>query len=1084
MHCWWRIFLFCGVLLMTGVSALQAQPGTILDLRDQKPTEFAKKVLRAEKTSYGELGKFQQLMQNTFTNFNYLFNANKRMQSIMDKEVENYKESYDQLITFYPFDAGKLASNAYLDTVIEHATAGLLLHDLRNKYVDELYLLLGKTYYYAQKYDTANQLFQYLNYSFAPNDDGYYIPIGSNISRKDGIFTILNAENSGPEPRNDGLIWQAKNYIQQGNYVQAKVLLDYLKSDVQLPPRLLPLVYETRAFYFYQQKRYDSAAINLVASKYTLYNARQKARAEYLTGQLFALAGRNEEAAHYFSLAKTNGANPLLSIYAALKEASMHTDSAQAGGVTQMALLEKLGKKEKYTRYKDVIYYAQSLIARQQGNLDRARQLLQLSIVANQKTTPRNRVQKARSFYELADLLYAQQAFSAATDAYDSISGSLLTNQQHQKLRSARIGPLGKIKALYDSIEYQDSLQQLAQLPEKQRFAILKDKAKQIRKAISKKEQLADGGGLNPAIRNPSTTSSDLFASNGAMGTVWYFNNNGLKSKGYNLFKEKFGNRPNVDNWQRINAVIGQAKQAAKSKQSDNFLAGFNPDGSLKLDSAYITPEDLMKGLPISKESMETSRKKVATNLLAIGLALQNSLENFKGALGVYDSLMTRFPKSTLMAEVLFNQYICWTLLGQPHKATLAKNQLNTRFASSKFNQIIQKGVPVKPAGVSVSSLRDSGTMRYNDIYQLFIAGEFKAADSLKKQADTKYGTYYWTPQLLYIEAIYHVSKREDSTAIHRLNYLMSHFSSSPIRAQAANMLRILKRRKEIEAYLRNLKITPNGYWDNDRLARLENAARSMDELRERRIGLLDDQQIQETMDSSNLINPLHGQLSNNQPGVALSQAPVKEKQPLSDIPVAAPELAKTDSLKTAPQASSAIPAIDEPEINAVDTTSATNQVQDSAQQLIAEKNKDATTQPVADKEATKNARDINGFRFEPKGPTYVAILLNKVAPVFAAEATNAFNRYNLLTFEHQRFTINTNKVENYNIILIGPFDNREMAKKYQSQIQPATSGTILPWLTPDKYQFIQVSPQNMDKLKSDAAITNYLDAWKQFEAK
>ncbi|HTN39011.1 MAG TPA: hypothetical protein VL053_18155, partial [Arachidicoccus sp.] len=94
------------------------------------------------------------------------------------------------------------------------------------------------------------------------------------------------------------------------------------------------------------------------------------------------------------------------------------------------------------------------------------------------------------------------------------------------------------------------------------------------------------------------------------------------------------------------------------------------------------------------------------------------------------------------------------------------------------------------------------------------------------------------------------------------------------------------------------------------------------------------------------------------------------------------------------------------------------------------------------------------------------------------------FNRYNLLAFDHDRFNVSSQKVEDYDIILIGPFNDYEVAKTYQQQIRPVTAGTILPWLTPEKYRFILISPQNADKLKSDADLTNYEAAWKQFEAK
>ena len=67
---------------------------------------------------------------------------------------------------------------------------------------------------------------------------------------------------------------------------------------------------------------------------------------------------------------------------------------------------------------------------------------------------------------------------------------------------------------------------------------------------------------------------------------------------------------------------------------------------------------------------------------------------------------------------------------------------------------------------------------------------EAKAAKAI---ADSVYGNSYWTPQLLYIESIYFVSKREDSSAIETLTSLNTQFASIAFAEKAQTMIDVLK---------------------------------------------------------------------------------------------------------------------------------------------------------------------------------------------------------------------------------------------------------------------------------------------------
>jgi hypothetical protein len=77
-----------------------------------------------------------------------------------------------------------------------------------------------------------------------------------------------------------------------------------------------------------------------------------------------------------------------------------------------------------------------------------------------------------------------------------------------------------------------------------------------------------------------------------------------------------------------------------------------------------------------------------------------------------------------------------------------------------------------------------------------------------KKKADSLYGKSFWTPQLLYIEAVYHVKQKDDSAAINVLGNIVSLYPKAPLKAKAERMIEVLGRRKEIEEYLTNLQVT------------------------------------------------------------------------------------------------------------------------------------------------------------------------------------------------------------------------------------------------------------------------------------
>ena len=186
------------LFLVVGLAnVLVAQPYTGISLQKNKP--YTERLLPAEKTGEKGFRLPKRIFNNTVTRYNYVFNATNRLDAIIERATQKQIENYAELLPFYPYRLEVTAKDE-IDTIIYKCTAGILLHDLRSDWVDNLYIILGKAYLHRQDYDSALAVFKYVNYAFAPKDEGADIPIGSNISNVNGVFSI-----STNEKRN---IWQ------------------------------------------------------------------------------------------------------------------------------------------------------------------------------------------------------------------------------------------------------------------------------------------------------------------------------------------------------------------------------------------------------------------------------------------------------------------------------------------------------------------------------------------------------------------------------------------------------------------------------------------------------------------------------------------------------------------------------------------------------------------------------------------------------------------------------------------------------------------------------------------------------------
>lgn len=772
------IFLF-----LTG--EIVAQPYSTIELKKEKPYE--NRTLPSEKSGNKKFTLPKRIYNNTVTHFNYYFNANQRMNEIVDRATESHRDDYTQLLSFYDYNLETTAQDQ-IDTVLYKCTAGILLHDLRSDWVDNLYLLMGKAYLFRKDFDSALHVFQYINYAFAPKDDGYDVPIGSNVSNSGGIFSISTNEKRNVwkkmtttlPSRNESFLWMARTYIEQDKTAEAAGLIALLRSDALFPARLQAELDEASAYLFYKLNAYDSAAFYLTRSLKKGNDFQDKARTYYLAAQLYEKANKNSDAIKNFTEAIRHAKDPFMEVYARLNIAALATGEKDNALQENLNELLKMAKKDKYDVYRDIIYYAAAKLELSRKAYPAAQQLLLKSVALSSD----NPIQKQKSFLLLGDLNYDRKSYSQSFRFYDSVEARLLPDDEKSRIET-RKPALQLISINEENIAREDSVQKIAALTETARTDYLKKLLRQIRKERGIKETEEPSFGADLAVDSKNT--GDLFGNNNA---DFYFLNSNLKSRGFSEFSKRWGNRPNVDNWRRQSALD-------KIISTQQTQAAVSQDGKAAPKKEELSLESLTNAIPLTQEQMELSNTIIIRALLDNGKIFQQQLDDYPSAIEVYEELLRRFPQSTEAEEASFLLMQCYRKNNNQKAADSLSQVFNRQYSDSKFLY------------GNTSNLRqqDPKDKLYDNIYNLFIEGKFDAAIKAKKQAEQTLNNSQWTPQLLYIESIYYIKERNDSTAINRLEQLINNFPSSPLAEKAGTMIDVIKRRGEIETYLSGLNI-------------------------------------------------------------------------------------------------------------------------------------------------------------------------------------------------------------------------------------------------------------------------------------
>lgn len=647
-------------------------------------------------------------MSNSYHNmtahYNAYFIAQEHIASIEQTIEDQYDWNYNLILPVFPqFDsASASAFTPQIEDCIEKASLAIQRHK-GSKWEDDSYVLVGKARFYSLDYQNAVETFKY-----------------------------VNTKGKDDNAKHEALVALMRTFIEYNESNNAIAVSDYLKKE-KLNRKNLKNLYLTRGYLYQRSADYNNMVQNLIQAEALITNFKERARINFIIGQVYQSLGFDGEAYIYYKQTLKNNPPYELSFYTKLNMAQV-TQLAKTNDAKKVRkYFRKLLKDRKNEEFKDKIYYEMAKFEVRHGNLDQGIVYYNSSV----RSSVNNNRQKAHSYLSLGKIYYDSLAkYKLAKLYYDSTLSVLPKDELEYAEIEARQKILENFVTQYTIIQVNDSLLNLTNLPPDSldRFLdayILQEEAAEMKRREEEKKRKRNEARLAANSSSTFTQNTGGIGGNNFQGTTWYFYNPSAVSRGRSDFRRIWGDRVLEDNWRRSNSaasievtdeevgigpdgepIPGGDKEDAKDKEEDVF----------KIDKA-----ELMATLPQTEEDKQKLLDEIEEASYQLGNIYNFDLDEKHNSAETFESLFNRFPESEYRHEVMYLLYIIFKELDNIPKSDYYKNLLIEEAPESIYAKII-----INPNYRAESQAASEKLKKvYAQAYAQYQAGDYQQAMAL-----------------------------------------------------------------------------------------------------------------------------------------------------------------------------------------------------------------------------------------------------------------------------------------------------------------------------------------------------------------
>ncbi len=477
--------------------------------------------------------------------------------------------------------------------------------------------------------------------------------------------------------RPEALVWMTKTFVKQGNYADAESIVEYSKTLVKLRTRQRKDVHLVRSYYFYNTGQQKLAAEALSEAIPFIKKKKEKNYYSFLLAQLSS--AENPQGAYdiYYELYK-KGKDEVLS-YSALEKMHQFADAGKAGTGDMPEIMKAYNKFSRSKIVGDKALYSLANIALKNQDTTQAVEHLNKALAYGFSMPD----QKAKALAKLGDIGYERMIFKDAYKLYDSASVMMTSDTVQKVWLTAKAKVLKDIVKQQDLAFQQDSLIYLSTLSREELAQHIKEQNK-IDKKEKRKAAIKGGDDatfVSQGLGNNSNfnASQDQFTAKGQ----WYFYNVDMRTRGFNEFKQQWGERPYINNWRRAEAI------------QQNTL-GITDLVKQNTDTTIPPPTNIQFKIPSTEEEFEKSYDILATSYFSRATDFHNGLDNNKAAFIYLDSLIRRFPGHQLVPKALYSKMLIYTEMDNMKRAEEYAEQLISKYPEHELTQKILQNRNIK----------------------------------------------------------------------------------------------------------------------------------------------------------------------------------------------------------------------------------------------------------------------------------------------------------------------------------------------------------------------------------------------------
>ena len=517
----------------------------------------------------------------------------------------------------------------------------------------------------------------------------------------------------------------------------------------------------------------------------------QKARLWFISGQVQAALGQQKPA--YKAFQKAIAQNPPYELEFNARIAQTEV-MAKGNAKKMIGKLRRMARSDNNKDYLDQVYYAI-------GNIYLAQRDTANAIAAyekgNEKAT-RSGIEKGVLLLRLGGLYWDREKYNDAQRCYGEAIGLLDKDRDDYEELSQRSKVLDELVPHTDAVHLQDSLQELAKMPEKERLEAIdrviealkkKEKEERDKQREAEVEQAQQKAG---AVGNRNQTTP-MQQNNATMKDgQWYFYNPMSVNQGKQAFQRQWGKRENADNWQRINqTVVSLDSDAAEQAMADS-LGMYNDSidaqtADAQADTLANDPhnrEYYLAQIPFTEEQVEASNLIIMDGLYNSGVIFKDKLDNLSLAEKQLLRLTTQYPTYAQMDQAWYHLFLLYSRRGDTATADNCLSHLKADYPESDWTILLSDPYFAENQRFG-EHIEDS---LYAATYDAFKQDRHDVIAANARLSEERFPLGENRPKFLFIDGLSHLNQGDAKGCVDKLKTVVEKYPQSEV-AEMAGMI-------------------------------------------------------------------------------------------------------------------------------------------------------------------------------------------------------------------------------------------------------------------------------------------------------